>query len=416
MKAVQAKRSKTRKRKDVNAKAPMKNISQVVKIGSKIETTDEVRTEVPEGASGSLDCTNVPPIEVAPSNPPSDSLPAIAFQPETFSPVNLPPELAPEWVAPVNCGLEEWVLRAEKLAYWADGIGRLDALVTKRHGESLWYCRDWFRQRKEKIKVQGKKLKDETMTWTKLLAEKKWDRATVSRKIKFYLEHRNTPDDQLHGQSICNMWSEDAEYMQDPPALGQFYRVGSNSRQYISDDRGNTLGTQINVDKGTVIEVAGFNDSKYNDTVVRIKSGMHTGKCFTTQGVRLSDPVDDSKVADLVKEIEDARKAKPKKGKSKKSKSKGVSASHMSRADAQHQGQLPQPAKEGKNTIQDAIWTPVDAQQPLSEDCKEGLAQLVSFMAFLVTFKPTLHEYTLLSQKLDEVCNYYHQMREQVVG
>ena len=112
-------------------------------------------------------------------------------------------------------------------------------LVTKRHGESLWHCRDWFRQRKEKIKAEGKQLKDEKLTWTKLLATRKWDRATVSRIIKFYLEHRNTPDDQLDGQSICNMWSEDVVYMREPPALGQFYRVRSNGRQHISDERGN---------------------------------------------------------------------------------------------------------------------------------------------------------------------------------
>ena len=72
--------------------------------------------------------------------------------------------------------------------------------------------------------------------------------------------------------------------------------------------------------------------------------------------------------------------------------------------------------RRGEKAIQDATCTAVDAQQPLSEDFKESLAQLVSFMAFLETFKPTLHEYTLLSQKLDEVCNYYDQMRERVVG
>ena len=55
----------------------------------------------------------------------------------------------------------------------------------------------------------------------------------------------------------------------------------------------------MNVDVGTVIEVAGFNDGKYNDTVVRIKSGMHAGKCFTTQGLHLSDPVDESKSVSL---------------------------------------------------------------------------------------------------------------------
>ena len=213
-------------------------------------------------------------------------------------------------MAPINWGLEEWVERAEKLAYWADGIGRLDALVTKRHGESLWHCREWFRQRKEKIKAEGKKFKDENLTWTKLLNMKKWDRATVSRKIKFYCEHRNTPDDQLDGQSICNMWSQDADYMNDPPAMGQFYRVGWNCRQVISGERGKTLSTRMNLVKGTLIEVTGFNDDAYHDTVMRIKSGKHAGKCFNTPGVRWSDPVDPAEVPNLVKAIEDARKTK----------------------------------------------------------------------------------------------------------
>ncbi len=48
------------------------------------------------------------------------------------------------------------------------------------------------------------------------------------------------------------------------------------------------------------------------------------------------------------------------------------------------------------------------------DHCKEGLAQLVSFMAFLERFKPTLHEYTLMGKKLDEVCSYFDEMREQV--
>jgi hypothetical protein len=290
----------------------------------KPEITDGVQAEAAESVEGSAGGSADLPVEITPINEPRNSVPAIPFQVETFLPTNLPPELAPDWVAPINWGLEEWVARAEKLGYWADGIGRLDALVTKRHGESLWHCRDWFRQRKEKIKVQGTKFKHENLTWTKLLGIKKWDRATVSRKIKFYLKHCNTPDDQLDGQSICNMWSEDIVYMQDPPALGQFYSVKRNCREYISDERGKSLGTQMILDKETVIEVTGFNDGAYQDTVMKIKSGMHTGKCFTTQGVLLSDPVDASKITDLIRATEDARKAKPKKR--KKLESKGMSA------------------------------------------------------------------------------------------
>jgi hypothetical protein len=80
------------------------------------------------------------------------------------------------------------------------------------------------------------------------------------------------------------------------------------------------------------------------------------------------------------------------------------------------QEQPPKPAKEEERTTGDANGTPAAAPQPLSEDFKGGLAQLASFMAFLKRFKPTLHEYTMLSQKLDEVCNYYDQMREHVVS
>jgi hypothetical protein len=58
----------------------------------------------------------------------------------------------------------------------------------------------------------------------------------------------------------------------------------------------------------------------------------------------------------------------------------------------------------------------VDEQQALSEDYKEGLAQLVSFLAFLERWKPTLREYTLLGKKLDDVCRYVAEMREQVEG
>jgi ribosomal protein L14E/L6E/L27E len=117
--------------------------------------------------------------------------------------------------------------------------------------------------------------------------------------------------------------------MKDPPSLGQFYLVKGNCREPISDERGKTLSNQMLLEKGTVIEVACFDDGSYNDTVMRIKSGRHAGKCFTTQGVRLSNPVDASKVPDLVKAIEDARKAKP-----KKPKSKGAIAGSLPPADA----------------------------------------------------------------------------------
>ena len=40
----------------------------------------------------------------------------------------------------------------------------------------------------------------------------------------------------------------------------------------------------------------------------------------------------------------------------------------------------------------------------------------MSFLAFLERFKPTLHESTVLEKKLEEVCNDYDQMREQVSG
>jgi hypothetical protein len=175
-KAVGAKPSKTRKRKDVK-------VAQGVKDNPEPEITEQATAEVPIGVEGSADGIAELPREIAPSNEPSDSLPAIPSQLETFSRNNLPPELAPDWVAPIKWGLEERVARAEKLAYWADGIGRLDALVTKRHGESLWHCWVWFKQRRESLKAEGKRLKDENLTWTKLQAMKKWDRATVSRKM-----------------------------------------------------------------------------------------------------------------------------------------------------------------------------------------------------------------------------------------
>jgi len=396
-------------RKKGDKEAVKDEMKQEVKDDSKPETTEEVKSEVREGVNGSVDGSTNLPINAAPIKQPSSSLPAIPFQPETFLPAILPPELELGWVAPVNWGLEERVERVEKIGYWADGISRLDAGVTKWHGEALWYCRDWFRQRKEQIKEEGKKLKAEKLTWTKLLSKKKWDRATVSRKINFYLKHRNTPDDQLDGQSICNMWPEDRLYMSDPPALGQFYRETSNCREVISDERGKTLSTRMNLEKGTVIEVVGFNDGAHLDTVMRIKSGKHAGKCFTTKGNYLSVPVDPAEVPKLVKAIDDAGKTK--KTKTKKPKSEGVIACSPPPADAPFlvfRGDDGDQPEEGEN-VQDATWTAVES--PLSEDFKEGFAQLESFMASLERFKPTRHEYTLMGKKLDEVCSYFDEMQ-----
>ena len=319
--------------KDEIKQVSRNQVKRGVKDDSKPEATEEAKAEVTEGVNGSADGSNELPIEIASINQPSNTLPAIPFQPETLLPANLPPELEPGWVAPINWGLEEWVERAEKLGYWADGIGRLDALVTKRHGESLWHVWDWFRRRKEQIKAEGKKLKDEPLTWTGLCKKKNWDRATVSRKIEFFWEHRNTPDDQLDGKTICSMWHADAGYMKDPLALGQFFRLGRSCREVISDELGKNFNTQVLLEEGTVIEVAGFNDGAYHDTVMRIKSGKHAGKCFNTLGV-WSNPVDPAQVPDLIKAIEDARKTKPKKPKRKKSKSEGIIAGSLPPADA----------------------------------------------------------------------------------
>jgi len=453
--------------KDEIKQTSKEKVTQGVKDDSKPKAMEEAEAEVTQGINGSVDGSNELPIEIAPINQPGVGLPAIPFQSETFFPASLPPELEPGWVAPINWGLEEWVERAEKLGYWADGICRLDALVTKRHGESLWHCRDWFRQRKEQIKEEGKKLKDEKLTWTKLLTMKEWDRATVSRRIKFYWEHRNTPDEQLDGKTICSMWHADAGYMRDPLALGQFFQLGASFREVISDELGKNFNTQALLEEGTVIEVAGFNDDAYLDTVMRIKSGKHAGKCFNTLGV-WSNPVDPAQVPDLIKAIEDARKTKPKKPRRKKPKSEGIIAGSLPPADAPvwvYKGDAQ--FRVQKVVIKDGRWAllnePVtlyllervkivtevkdqtilqvvvphgfdffrvasnkrtslfsresDLQQeqpPLSEDFKEGLAQLVSFMAFLERFKPTLHEYTLLKEKLDDVNAYFYEMRERL--
>ena len=91
--------------------------------------------------------------------------------------------------------------RADELLYWSDGIGRLDARLYKLAGESLWFIWDWFRKRRVEVKEQGLKLKDEPITWMGLHEKKQWDRATTGRKIRFYLKHRNTPDEELSGQS-----------------------------------------------------------------------------------------------------------------------------------------------------------------------------------------------------------------------
>jgi hypothetical protein len=281
----------SRKKGGMEADKTKEKVTQEVKDVGKPGTTEEVRAEVTEGVSGSADGSNEPP-ESAPTNQPSSDLPAIPFQAETFLPAtllpaSLPPELESGWVAPVNWGLEEWVERSEKLGYWADGISRLDALVIKRHGEALWHSRDCFRQKKESIKAEGKKLKDEKLTWTKLLDMRKWDRATVSRRIKFYWKHRNTPDDQLDGQTVCKMWSEDQEYMRDPPALGQFFRLKSSRREVVSEKLGKTDSTQAILEEGTIIEVAGFNDGQSSSMVMRItsQSMVQKSKALSASGI-----------------------------------------------------------------------------------------------------------------------------------
>ena len=81
-------------------KQVLKNrVKRGVKDDSKPETTEEAKVEVTEDINVSMNGRN-DPIKIAPINQPSNNLPAIPFQAETFLPANLPPELESGWVAP----------------------------------------------------------------------------------------------------------------------------------------------------------------------------------------------------------------------------------------------------------------------------------------------------------------------------
>lgn len=75
--------------KDESKQVSRNRVKRGVKDDSKPETTEEAKAEVTEGVNGSVDVSNEP-IKIAPINQPSNNLPAIPFQPETFLPANLP--------------------------------------------------------------------------------------------------------------------------------------------------------------------------------------------------------------------------------------------------------------------------------------------------------------------------------------
>jgi hypothetical protein len=86
--------------KDEMKQVPRNRVKRGVKDDSKPEATEKAKAEVTEGVNGSVDGSNEMPIMIAPINQPGDSLPAIPFQPKTFLPANLLPELESGWVAP----------------------------------------------------------------------------------------------------------------------------------------------------------------------------------------------------------------------------------------------------------------------------------------------------------------------------
>lgn len=166
-------------RKKEGKEAGKDKINQVPKDEVKLETMG-VKAEVSEGVNGGVDGSNGPTVETAPIK---EQLPAVMFHPETLPmPSQLKSLLDPQWKAPTNWGLDDWVQRADELFYWSDGIGRLDARLYKLAGESPWFIWDWFRKRRVEVKEQGLKLKDEPITWMGLHEKKRWDRATTGAR------------------------------------------------------------------------------------------------------------------------------------------------------------------------------------------------------------------------------------------
>jgi hypothetical protein len=308
-------------------------------------------------------------------------------------------------------------------------------------------------------------------TWMGLHEKKRWDRATTGRKIRFYLKHRNTPDEELSGQSIISMWEPSVEHTKEPPRLGSCWVQSSGSREQLCDERGNPQSKQMDLKQDVIVEVVGFNDDRTQNCLMRIRTGIHAAKHFKIQGIALRNPVPLEKVPDLQKAIEDAR---PKKGKAKGKGKGGVpvtkppedapvwalkdGAANSVLKVIPYNGKWRFENKKEELSIHERVkqvtemkgqticelvmphggftWFRVETplftqrftlekpvkpeqpshqeQPPLSEDFKEGFAQLVSFMEFLERFKPTLHEYTLMGKKLDEACSYFDEMREQV--
>ena len=127
--------------KDESKQVSRNRVKRGVKDDSKHETTEEAKAEVTEGVNGGVHGSNDLLTEIAPINQPSENLPVL-FQAETETlpmPSQLKSLLDPQWKAPTNWGLDDWVQRADELFYWSDGIGRLDARLYKLAGESLWF-------------------------------------------------------------------------------------------------------------------------------------------------------------------------------------------------------------------------------------------------------------------------------------
>jgi hypothetical protein len=152
------------------------------------------------------------------------------------------------------------------------------------------------------------------------MAQKKWDPASTSRRIRFYLDHKDTPDDQMSGETIVNMWKGRQDHEQDPPALGSCWQCRQNHLLEFCDEQGVLTSKQGHVKEGTMLEVINFRDwNKYQDTLVRIRTGIHTGKHLRMRGAELSHlpSIPLEKVPPLQQAIEDARPKKTKpKGKS----------------------------------------------------------------------------------------------------
>ena len=300
--------------REMAAKEEIKQITrdgaaEHVKNYGKPETTDGVKAEATEAVSGSAGGSDERSIQVAPTEQPSSGPPAIPFQPETFLPAPIQLRLATGWNAPSDWGLDEWVEQVDIVGYWQDQFGRVDALLTKRRGEALWHCWNWFRQRRIQIKKEGKKLKDEPVTWRRLMAKKKWDPASTSRRIKFYLDHKDTPDDQLSGETIVNMWNGRRDHEEDPPALGSCWQCSQTHLLVFCDEQGQMTSNQGLVKEGTILEIIDFKDwNRSQDALVRIRTGIHTGKHLRMLGAELSHlpSIPLEKVPFLQQEIEDA--------------------------------------------------------------------------------------------------------------